>query len=119
MDYNINIDELSFGIEDMGDKFKQALMMFGTTKAQELEGYMKDNRAWTDRTNMARQTLSGKCEETDSGIKITLSHGVDYGIWLELAHEKKYAIVQPTIMLKGNETISQFGTLLNRMGLMK
>lgn len=119
MDFKLDIDNLSFGMETLNTKFNQAIMMFGVTKAQELEDYMKENRKWTDRTNLARQSLTGKCEKVDEGIKITLSHGVDYGIWLELAHEKKYAIVQPTILLKGNETMEHFKMLINKMGLFK
>ena len=116
MAFKFDAADLSGGLHDFDEKFNQAIMMYGVSKARELEDYMKENRKWTDRTNLARQSLSGKCEKTETGLKITLSHGVDYGLWLELAHEKKYAIIQPTIKLKGSEVVTQFEGLLNKMG---
>lgn len=54
---------------------------------------------WTDRTGNAR---SGIFTVTDAGrsfVTTYLSHGVviAYGVYLELAHGGKYAIIMPTI----------------------
>jgi hypothetical protein len=66
--------------------------------APEIEAWMKQNAIWTDRTGNARQTLSAEAAELSAGlIEITLSHGVEYGIWLELAHGGSYAIIGPAI----------------------
>lgn len=88
------------------------LHMYCETKALQFESYAKENRPWTDRTNMARQTLKGEVEKKSFGFRITLSYGVDYGLWLELANEKKYAIVEPTIRLKSPEVIKGMESLL-------
>ena len=65
---------------------------------------------------MARKSLNATTEKRDNGIRITLAHGVDYGLWLELAHEKRFAIVKPTIELRGNEVLKGYADLLNKMG---
>ena len=53
----------------------------------------------------------------DNGYRITLAHGVDYGIWLELAHEKKYAIIPETIRVVGDgEILPGFERLIERLG---
>jgi hypothetical protein len=65
--------------------------------AGQLEGYAKDHAPWTDRTGNARNGLHGGVEVRKDEYVLFLSHGVDYGIWLELAHGGNYAIVRPTV----------------------
>jgi len=65
--------------------------------AGQLEGYAKTHAPWTDRTGHARQSLHGGVESSDDKLVLYLSHGVEYGIWLEIAHGGNYAIVRPTI----------------------
>ena len=61
-----------------------------------MEGYAKSHAPWTDRTGHARQSLHGGVDVRDDQLVLYLSHGVEYGIWLELAHGGNYAIVRPT-----------------------
>lgn len=97
-------------------KVATAVTMYMATKASELEAYMKLNRPWTDRTNMAKATLNTKVSQPDANtIRLTLAHGVDYGIWLELAHEKNYAIIGPTLNIKGPEVIQGFQNLMSKI----
>lgn len=85
-------------ISNMENKVAAAILMYCATKAQVIESDMKQNRPWTDRTGMAKTTLNTKVSQpSPEMVRITLAHGVDYGIWLELAHEKNYAIVAPTV----------------------
>ena len=64
--------------------------------AGQLEGYAKENAPWTDRTGHARQGLHGGVDVDDTKFVLYLSHGVEYGIWLEIAHGGNYAIIKPT-----------------------
>jgi len=64
--------------------------------AGNLESYAKLNAPWTDRTGNARQGLHGGVDTDGDQFVLYLSHGVEYGIWLELAHGGNYAIVRPT-----------------------
>ncbi len=64
--------------------------------AGQMEGYSKSHAPWTDRTGHARQSLHGGVDEHSGQYVLYLSHGVEYGIWLELAHGGNYAIVKPT-----------------------
>jgi len=65
--------------------------------AGQLEGYAKVHAPWTDRTGHARQGLHGGVDIRGEQLVLYLSHGVEYGIWLELKNEGKYAIVRPTV----------------------
>lgn len=109
---------LSKGLGNFGPKFGAMILMYASTKASELESKMKVNRPWTDRTNMAKMTLSAKVSQPSSNIvRITLAHGVDYGIWLELANGKNYAIVAPTIREEGPRVIEDLSNLMNKIQL--
>ena len=109
-----DFSSLDKGLEKML-KTDAALGMYCDTKAQEFQDYAKSNRPWTDRTNQARQTLKGEAKKMPFGWRIQLSHGVDYGLWLELANEKQYAIVEPTIRLKSPDVIKGMNTLFSRI----
>lgn len=65
--------------------------------AVEFENYAKDNRPWSDRTSNARQALFSLVETGDGKVIIYLSHGVEYGVWLELKNQGRYAIIMPTL----------------------
>lgn len=65
--------------------------------AGQLEGYARQHAPWTDRTGHARQGLHGGVDIRGDQQILYLSHGVEYGIWLELAHGGNYAVVRPTV----------------------
>lgn len=70
--------------------------------APEIEAYMKSEATWTDRTGNARQSLAAEVEEmAGEMVQIILAHGVEYGIFLELAHGGAYQIIAPTIDVFG------------------
>lgn len=57
----------------------------------------KRNAPWQDRTGHARQGLFYKVDREKTIILLALAHRVDYGPYLELANDKKYAILEPTL----------------------
>lgn len=62
------------------------------------EEYARSNAPWTDRTGNARQSLHAYVEElAGDTVRLYLSHGVFYGIFLEVKHAGRYAIIWPTI----------------------
>lgn len=83
------------------DRYSKAI--FQTTNeiahknAAEMEAWAKANAPWQDRTGAARATLKATVAQTGQATEITLAHGVDYGVWLELTHGGKNAIIAPAI----------------------
>ena len=109
---------LKKNLDKMSQKLGAVVLMYAATKASELEYKMKQNRPWTDRTNMAKTMLNAKVSQPDSNIvRITLAHGVDYGIWLELAHGKNYAIIEPTIRDEGPRIVEDLNNLMSKLKL--
>ena len=85
--------------------------------AEQLQTDAQLNARWTDRTGEARRRLRGSYEVLTTGYKLTLAHGVDYGIWLELANEKRYAIIMQVIEYTGTFAIMpDFEDFMNRLG---
>lgn len=115
IDYNSST--LNKNLLEMSTKIGAAVLMLANTEAARLESYMKLNRPWTDRTGMAKATLKTSVSRPSKDkIRITLAHGVDYGIWLELAHGKNWAIIGPTINQEGPEVIKHFKGLMYKLG---
>lgn len=90
----------------MPERMEDALMAYGNTAAADLQGEAQKTRPWTDRTAQARQRIKGYCIKTGTGVKIYLAHGVEYGIYLEFAHEKRYAVIYPTLRRKGPQIMA-------------
>ena len=107
---------LKTNLSQLDDKLRALLLMFASTKAPILQSYMKTHRLWTDRTNMAKTMLSASVSQpTQNSVRITLSHGVEYGVWLELAHGKKYAIIEPTLNSEGPKIFNELSGIFNKI----
>ena len=117
--FRFDSSNLEEGLKVLPQKVNAAVGIYAKTASKKLENHMKQNAPWTDRTGHARQRLTGDAEEVKKGWQITLSHGVDYGIFLELAHEKRFAILAPTIEAKSGEVLKGFEHLMDRMGYTK
>lgn len=114
----VDDSDLNKMLEALGPKINTACFMYATTQAIRLEAYMKTHRPWTDRTGMAKMMLNARVSQVGvSKIRITLSHGVDYGVNLELAHEKKYAIVKPTLDKESQKVFNGMQNLLNGIAM--
>lgn len=120
MSFKIDYDTSSLkkNIDKMSVKLGAVVLMYSAAKASELQAKMKVNRPWTDRTGMAKATLNAKVSQPNQNtVRITLAHGVDYGIWLELAHEKNYAIIAPTIREEGPRIVNDLNNLMSKLKL--
>lgn len=112
----MRIDSKGFkeGLERLSSKSDIAVKAYLNTAERKLENYAKQNAPWTDRSGRARLGLNSYTEKTPFGYRLIIAHGVDYGIWLELAHEKKYAILNETIQQNTNDIMKGFTKLIER-----
>lgn len=115
--FSLDASGLINGLIGAEDKADTAIRMYAEQGALKLQNFAKENRRWTDRTGHARQRLTGYTGKVTNGYKITLAHGVDYGIWLELANEKRYSIIPQAIRYVGTfEIMPGFEKLMERLG---
>lgn len=61
-----------------------------------MEGHAKSHAPWTDRTGEARKGLFGYVLSRETVMLLRIAHGVQYGVFLELTNQGKYAILDPT-----------------------
>ncbi|MDI6617896.1 MAG: hypothetical protein QME45_04350 [Clostridiales bacterium] len=94
------------------NKIKAALKLYADTAAKKLEAEAKSNAPWTDRTGHARQGLNGSSGWDANKLKVVLSGGMEYSVYLELAHEKKYAILEPTIQKNAKAILEGYQKLV-------
>lgn len=112
-----DISDMAGKMEAMSTRADAAVRVFAEQGAMKLRASAQSNAKWTDRTGAARQRLNAYVSAMANGYRITLAHGVEYGIWLELAHEKRYAIIPQTINYVGTfEIMPAFERFLERLG---
>lgn len=84
--------------------------------AEQVQEYARSNAPWDDQTGEARGGLTA--EAVDEGLfqnSIVLYHTVDYGIWLEIRWNGRYAIIVPTIEHFGPIVMGELSSVFGRI----
>jgi hypothetical protein len=84
------------------------------------QGKLKMEAPWHDNTGNARTGLFTATEHIGDDISsehhLLFSHGVDYGIWLEVANQGKWQIIMPTLVSVGQDLMKGLDGMLNHPG---
>ncbi|NFQ84180.1 hypothetical protein FDG04_02380 [Clostridium sporogenes] len=92
------LDEAMGKLKEFTPKLKAALALDAQNIAMQMEKWAKENVVWKDRTAHARLFLTSTVKWTNTNtLMVALSHQVDYGVYLELCNEGKYAILERAI----------------------
>lgn len=86
--------------------------VYAHNAAKELEQAAKADAPWKDRSSLARGGLTGRAQRSGGRITISLSGGVHYLVYLELAHKKRYAVLWPTMQKHQQRILKGFAALL-------
>lgn len=120
--YKLDDVELRGNIAEFGPKVNKFLTV--TTDFAKGKGVdqAKLKAPWTDRTGAARGGLNGNTSHSGQlqGVgfakhTITFAHGVDYGIWLEVANSGKFQIIMPVVLAVGKSVMSVIGDMLDTL----
>lgn len=96
--FKFDVSKLAKGLAEREIKTRASLNLYADTVSKQMEAYAKTNYPWTPQSGRAHQGLhSGNPEWRGNVVRCSIAHGVDYGVYLEFAHEKKYSILRPTI----------------------
>lgn len=107
------ISKMIAAIEVAESRLREALKVVSDTAAKKMVEWAQDNKPWTDITSDAKRLMTGEAYwEDKETLTIAIMHNVEYGIWLELAHEKKYAILEQAIESQRMELLKQYEKLL-------
>ncbi len=111
-----DMKSLERGINRLESKSEIAMRAQAEQATKKLVSAAKENKKWKDRSGDATRRLQSRVEHRKDAIWIYLYHGVDYGIYLEFAHEKKYAVIFDTLRYVGTfDIIPGFQRLLERL----
>lgn len=111
----LETQEVRDNMDKLQSKFQAAVELLCANGAQKMENYAKENRPWHDRTGDARRRLNGSWDKVGEVYRVSISHGVSYGVYLEFKNERRYAILKPTVEKVGyGEVLPAFENLLDK-----
>lgn len=98
LEWRIDPTALGKAIErDYADELVRRAKRVMTAAAPVAEDHMKRVAPWQDQTGDARRLLMAETQDNGEEIALYLIHGAAYGIWLELRHAGRYAVLVPTL----------------------
>lgn len=115
-DSGIEDSDLNKNLNLLATKMAAGTVMYAQQFATDIRQYAKHNRPWTDRTGMAKATLNTTVTYGGDHIRITLSHGVFYGKYLEWCNGQKYAIIKPTLERYEKIVMRKFQQFFDTLG---
>ena len=116
IDLQWDMKEFEESIKFIQTRFQTSILILCEVAAAKMEEYAKDEAIWIDRTSNARQKLIGQAYYvTMDQVQIAVSHQMDYGIWLELAHGRDYAILETAIEENIDELLNSIKRLIGRL----
>lgn len=116
IDLQWDMKEFEESIAFIQTRFQTSILILCEVAAAKMEEYAKDEAIWIDRTSNARQKLTGQAYYvTMDQVQIAVSHQMDYGIWLELAHGRDYAILETAIEENIDELLNSIKRLIGRL----
>ena len=73
----------------------------------DIVSYAQDHAPWEDRTGDAREGIEASASEDHGDVVMLLGHTVEYGLWLEVIRNGRFAIIMPTLETQGPRIIDQ------------
>ena len=102
-------------VRTFDDKLRTAVAAVVDRRAAETETWLKRNAPWTDRTGAARTGLMAFANHGRTFEEIFMAYSVTYGIWLEVANDRRFAVISPAIRIQGEALMNDMRYLIDRM----
>ena len=102
-------------LNSMKQKSRTSLQIIANSAVKAMEKYAKANARWENRTGDARKLLKGSTRWEEDALIAAISHNVDYGMWLELCNEKKYAILEESLNSQAQNLLDAYQRFLNQL----
>ncbi|WP_052336146.1 hypothetical protein [Mycobacterium canetti] len=102
---NSGLVRLRDNVNDVKDDYERVLDTHMRLAAADGQAYMREHAPWNDSTGNRKDRVPGAARaglHTTTNLKgshkvIRFSHGVDYGIWLEIQNNGKDQIIMPSV----------------------
>lgn len=111
------LDSVLKNLKGFTPKLRRALQADSLVIAANMERWAKENSIWTDRTSHARLFITANVQwKNTNELMVSISHNVDYGVYLELCNEGKYAILEKAISEFAPEFIKGWKEIITSLG---
>ncbi|ORA25212.1 hypothetical protein BST13_33125 [Mycobacterium aquaticum] len=115
--------KLRDNVKDVEPDYEKVVDAFMAIAAVDGEAQMKEKAPWRDSDGnrddrvpgQARAALFTATELAGTHKSIWFSHGVDYGIWLEISNNGKDQIIMPTVAAQGKKLMKSLRGTLNTL----
>jgi len=111
--FTYNDKELRHNVHGLPAKIDHKIGAVVDYNAGYAEIYLKTKAPWTDRTGAARSGLTAISSGSGSSYEILMAYSVTYGIWLEIANDRRYAVITPAMRIVGEKLMSDLRGLLD------
>lgn len=108
----VNIEDFLKRSVEIKEKITKASKLYGQTVGKNLVKNAKEDAPWTDRTSLSRNTIDNEVVSRGSNTYIKLRGNTPQFVYLELCHEKKNAILAPTIQKHRSEIIKGWAKVI-------
>lgn len=108
---SVGSKQVSKNLDDWASRQRWKVIQLAKEWAGILEARARTNAPWRDQTVNARNGLFGSVFVSKNEVNIVLGYSVEYGIYLELANEGKYAILKPTLDAAAGEIMQSYRKL--------
>ena len=99
MGFTVNSTNFLNNLTAVDTRMMHATRLYAETAGAQMEAYAKQNAPWKDITGISRQTISHDVKSERYKQTIILRGGVSrHFIFLELGFEKRYSIINPTLI---------------------
>ena len=121
VDFKLDDIELHGKLEQFGPTVNKYITLTTDFAAPAATKEMKQKAPWTDRTSAARNGLNASTDHSGTSAigfakhTVTMAHGVDYGIWLEVIQNGKYQIIMPTVLAVGREIMKTLDDMFSNL----
>lgn len=112
MSIRLDATGLLNGLSEMEFKVQQGTRLYAETAATKMINDAKRNAPWTDRTGNSRQTMDNEIISKGKSMEIRLRGNSSHFKYLELAMEKRYAILFPTIQKWSGTVLSGWAKVI-------
>lgn len=107
-------DKVIANMREWERRTRAALFALGQHYGSKMQSEAQQEAPWKDRTGDARKGLFGEAMEDEDKLRVRISHSMEYGVYLELAHSQKYAILEPVAKRNAPEFIRDAQEVIRR-----
>lgn len=97
MEFKVDPSQVIKGLVQAEQKTRAAALAYAKAAGAKMVAYAKQNRPWEDRSHNARDTIDSEAKWIGDVCIVELRGNMSYSVYLEMAMEKRWAILWPTV----------------------